>query len=129
MGSADDPIPGVENLRLIQSILNEIWHMEYPYKHYLAGLVEAELHHNILKADAEMRAAYMESDQKDLKAKLWLDYFQGNLDEMDHTFQEMQEQAESAKNKSPEMSSYNLYAYFDRDNKPLYQKLRERLIH
>lgn len=129
MGSADDPIPGVENLRLIQSIVNEIWHMEYPFKHYLAGLVEAELHHNISRADAEMRAAYMESDQKDLKAKLWLDYFQGNLDEMDHTFQEMQEQAESAKNKSLEMSSYNLYAYFDRDNKPLYQKLRERLIH
>lgn len=127
-GNADNPIPGVENLRLIQSIVNEIWHMEYPFKHYLAGLVEAELYHNISKADAEMRAAYMESDQKDLKAKLWLDYFQGNLDKMDHTFQEMQKQAESAKNKPPEMSGYNLYAYFDRDNKQLYQKLRERLI-
>lgn len=124
-----DPIPSANNLRLIQSILNQIWHMDWPWKLYLAGLVEAELNNNIQAAKADMDAAYSKFDN--MKAKMWLEYFNDNLEGMDEALQALKNGAKAYAQKiltfPLDISGYNLDAYFKRDNVFLYEKLKGRL--
>lgn len=124
-----DPIPNENNLRLIQSVLNQIWHMDWPWKFYLAGLVEAELNKNIEDAKADMEAAYSKFDN--MKAKMWIEYFNENLEGMGEALQVLEKGAQEYAQKilvsPPDISEYNLNAYFGRDTVLLYKKLKDRL--